>query len=56
MDAEFHQRYCPLYLKITMAIKSTKGCNIFNLPGPSSTDKGLPVRSTGSPIVTPAKQ
>lgn len=24
------------------------------IPGPSSTDKGLPVRNTGSPIVTPA--
>jgi hypothetical protein len=25
-------------------------------PGPSSIDKGLPVRKTGSPTVTPAKQ
>ena len=25
------------------------------MPGPSSTDRGLPVRSTGSPIVTPAE-
>ncbi len=25
------------------------------IPGPSSTDKGLPVRKTGSPTVTPAK-
>ena len=39
-----------------MDIKTTKGHDIFNLPGPNSTDKGLPVRSTGSPIVTPAKQ
>jgi hypothetical protein len=25
------------------------------IPGPSSTDNGLPVRKTGSPTVTPAK-
>lgn len=25
-----------------------------NIPGPSSTDRGLPVRNTGSPTVTPA--
>jgi hypothetical protein len=26
------------------------------IPGPSSTDNGLPVRKTGSPTVTPAKE
>jgi hypothetical protein len=27
---------------------------LFRRPGPSSTDKGFPVRSTGSPTITPA--
>lgn len=26
------------------------------IPGPSSTERGLPVRSTGSPTETPAKK
>jgi hypothetical protein len=47
-----------VYKKIFFSIKSVfflPSKILVIIPGPSSTDKGLPVRKTGSPTVTPAK-
>jgi hypothetical protein len=47
-----------MYMLCVIALMSCKGRWIPSkmlpkIPGPNSTDKGLPVRSTGSPTVTP---
>lgn len=50
-----------MYIDCVISLMSFKGRCIPSkmlpiIPGPSSTDRGLPVRSTGSPTVTPANQ
>jgi hypothetical protein len=47
-----------MYMLFVISLMSFKGRWIPSkmlpkIPGPNSTDKGLPVRSTGSPTVTP---
>lgn len=54
--SEFRRKYFPLFLKNIYIYKTfTSHIKSINfIPGPNSTDSGLPVLKTGSPIVTPA--